>query len=318
MAELPSAFWSGWVAVITTASLMGVFWLIYSVYFAKGGEEAEEPSPVWDGNLQEGEHPAPLWWFWLIFGSLVISVIYLMLYPGLGAFRGALNWSQGGEVEQRLSRYQTEFGPLRRLVAEGRLETLQDDAGLMASAQRIYNRNCAVCHGDDAGGQANLFPSLNDAAWQWGGEAAQIEHSIRHGRLAVMVGWEAALGEPAIEELTDYTLALRDGTAQGHPGEVPYMQYCAACHGADGTGNPMLGAPNLTDDASLYGQSRAAIRHSIAQGRSGEMPAFGERLDDTQIRLLVAWLTRPPGQVATHAVHQDAFLEGAGGLTGGN
>ena len=290
MAELPSAFWSGWVAVITVASLGGASWLIYSVYFAKGGEDAS--SPVWDGNLEEGEHPAPLWWFWLIFASLVISVIYLMLYPGLGAFGGALNWSQGGEIDQRLNRYQTEFGPMRRLVAEAQINTLQDDAKLMASAQRIYDRNCAVCHGYDAGGQADLFPSLTDAAWQWGGEPAQIEHSIRHGRLAVMVGWEAALGEQAIDELTDYTLALGEGSATNHPGEVPYMQHCAACHGADGSGNPLLGAPDLTDDASLYGQSPAAIRHSIALGREGEMPAFGERLDDTQIRLLVAWLQR--------------------------
>ena len=296
MAELPSTFWSGWVAVITLASLIGVFWLIYSVYFAKGGKAADEPSPVWDSNLQEGEHPAPLWWFWLIFASLVISVIYLMLYPGLGAFGGALNWSQGGEVDRRLNRYQTEFGPTRRLVAQAQLATLQEDARLMASAQRIYDRNCAVCHGYDAAGQADLFPSLTDAAWQWGGEAAQIEQSIRHGRLAVMVGWEAALGEQAIDQLTDYTLTLRDGTAQDHPGETAYLQYCAACHGADGSGNPLLGAPDLTDDASLYGQSPAAIRHSIGQGRNGEMPAFGERLDDTQVRLLVAWLTRPDAQ----------------------
>jgi len=292
MAELPSTFWGGWISVLTVGSLIGVFWLIYSVYFAAGGEE-EEPSPVWDGNLREGDHPAPLWWFWLIFGSLVISVIYLMLYPGLGAFRGALNWSQGGEINQRLERYQAEFGPLRRLVAEAQIDTLEEDAKLMASAQRIYDRNCAVCHGYEAQGQANLFPNLADAAWQWGDDPAQVEHSIRHGRQAVMVGWEAALGGPAIDQLTDYTLALGNGTAADHPAEVQYMQFCAACHGADGSGNPQLGAPNLTDDASLYGQSAAAIGQSIAQGRNGEMPAFGERLDDTQIRLLVAWLTQP-------------------------
>jgi len=35
------------------------------------------------------------------------------------------------------------------------------------------------------------------------------------------------------------------------------------------------------------------IRDStIAIGRNGEMPAFGERLDETQIRLLVALLMR--------------------------
>ena len=298
MAELPSTFWGGWVAVITVASLIGVCWLIYSVYFANGIEDAGgaensgEPRPVWDEDLREGEHPAPLWWFWLIFAALVISVIYLMLYPDLGAFGGALNWSQGGELDERLNRYQAEFGPMRRLVAEAQLDALQDDAGLMASAKRIYDRNCAVCHGYDAQGQANLFPNLTDPEWQWGGEPAQIDQSIRHGRLAVMVGWEAALGEQAIDQLIDYTLALRNGTATGHPAEVQYAQYCAACHGADGTGNPLLGAPDLTDDASLYGHSAAAVRHSIGRGRNGEMPPFGERLDKTQIRLLTAWLTR--------------------------
>jgi cytochrome c oxidase cbb3-type subunit 3 len=59
-----------------------------------------------------------------------------------------------------------------------------------------------------------------------------------------------------------------------------------------GTGNNALGAPSLVDDIWLYGDSDAVIQHSIAIGRTGEMPAFGERLDDTQIRLLVALLTR--------------------------
>jgi mono/diheme cytochrome c family protein len=31
---------------------------------------------------------------------------------------------------------------------------------------------------------------------------------------------------------------------------------------------------------------------TIAEGRSGIMPAFQERLDDTQVRLLVAWIMR--------------------------
>ncbi|MDA0706680.1 MAG: hypothetical protein O2907_04850 [Proteobacteria bacterium] len=38
----------------------------------------------------------------------------------------------------------------------------------------------------------------------------------------------------------------------------------------------------------------SALQESIGNGRSGEMPAFGARLDDTQIRLLLAWLTKRP------------------------
>ena len=45
MAELPSTFWSGWVAVITVASLIGVFWLIYSVYFTTGSKDDRGAQP---------------------------------------------------------------------------------------------------------------------------------------------------------------------------------------------------------------------------------------------------------------------------------
>lgn len=291
-AELPGAFWGGWVLVLTVGSLAGLAWLVFSVYFGRGADE-EEASPVWDGNLQKGAHPAPLWWFWLLFGSLVISVVYLMLYPGLGVLGGALEWSQGGELRERQERFATRFGPTRQLVAQAELETLQANPALMASAQRVYDRNCATCHGYDARGQANLFPDLRDAAWQWGGDPAQIDHSIRHGRQAVMVGWLPVVGDETVDALTDYVLALGDGAPADHPGAQPYTLYCGACHGPDGAGNPLLGASNLLDDISLYGNSEEAIRHSIAVGREGEMPAFADRLDDTQIRLLVAWLTPP-------------------------
>ena len=79
----------------------------------------------------------------------------------------------------------------------------------------------------------------------------------------------------------------------GHAGQARYNQLCIACHGPGGEGNPALGAPSLVDDVWLYGNSPEALVHSVAIGRAGVMPAFGERLDDTQIRLLVALLARP-------------------------
>ena len=290
MAELPSDFWTGWIATLTVVSLAGLGWLIYSVYFA-ADTQSEQDSPVWDGELREGAHPAPLWWFWLIFVSLVISVLYLMLYPGLGSHAGALRWSQGGELERSIGAFDNEFGSARRLVAEANIEELSQDRALMASAQRVYDRNCAVCHGYDAKGLTPYFPDLTDDAWQWGGSAEQIEQSIRDGRHAVMVGWLEVIGKDAVDQLTDYTLALSQGAAENHTGQTAFHQFCAACHGADGTGNPLLGAPNLVGGVYLYGADIEAIRHSIALGRNGQMPAFGERLDDTQIRLLVALLT---------------------------
>ena len=69
-----------------------------------------------------------------------------------------------------------------------------------------------------------------------------------------------------------------------------FDQYCTACHGINGTGNTAIGAPDLTDDAWLYGDARLA--DIITHGRNGIMPAFEGRLDEAQIRLLLAWLTR--------------------------
>lgn len=292
MGDMPNDFWSGWIATLTLVSLFGLAWLTFSVYFSKR-EDEEEVEPVWDGNLREGSNPAPIWWFWLLFSSLIFSVVYLMLYPGLGSFQGALKWSQGGRITENLERYDDEFGSVRRLIASGDLQTLQQDDDVMRSAQRVFDRNCAVCHGYDAQGQASLFPDLTDGEWQWGGSPEQIEQSIRGGRTAIMVGWQQVLGDSGVDNVMGYLDVIGTSVGEGHPGQAPYNQSCVACHGADGKGNALLGAPDLTDDIWLYGGNQDAIRHSIAIGRTGEMPAFGDRLDDAQVRLLVALLTGP-------------------------
>jgi len=291
MIDMPSDFWSGWIITITTVSFIGLGWLIFSIYFTPVEEHEDEP--VWDDNLREGSNPAPMWWFWMILTLMVISVVYIMLYPGMGSFAGVLKWSQGGRLADTMVSYESEFGGVRRLVAGAQIETIQADDSLMHSAQRVFDRNCAACHGLQAQGQANYFPNLVDDDWQWGGTPAQIEASIRQGRKAVMVGWQQVLGDDGVEAVSDYVLALGTDSAANHPGKQQYDQFCIACHMPDGSGQPALGAPSLVDDVWLYGSDKASLHESIANGRSGEMPAFAHRLDDTQINLLVAWLTNP-------------------------
>jgi cytochrome c oxidase cbb3-type subunit 3 len=110
-----------------------------------------------------------------------------------------------------------------------------------------------------------------------------------------MVGWQQVLGDAGVDAVADYVVALGRGNVSGHAGRAQFEQFCVACHGANGEGNAALGAPGLADDEWLYGGDIGSIRATVAHGRNGIMPAFGERLDDTQIRLLVAWLTRKPG-----------------------
>lgn len=295
MSDMPSDFWSGWIIVLTVVSFIGLGWAIFSIYSSDNvAQDGGEDEPVWDGNLREGSNPAPMWWFWFILALMVFSVLYLMLYPGLGSFQGALKWSQGGRLDSSLATYESEFGGMRQLIAEAKLETLQADESYMHSAQRVFDRNCAVCHGYDAAGQANMFPNLTDTAWQWGGRPEQIEQSIRGGRVAAMVGWSQVLGgDDGVRNVAAYVRVVGTSAAEDHPGKQQYDMFCVACHGPTGAGNVALGAPSLADDVWLYGNSDEALFESIAHGRAGQMPAFGERLDDTQIRLLVALLTRP-------------------------
>lgn len=65
---------------------------------------------------------------------------------------------------------------------------------------------------------------------------------------------------------------------------------CAACHGADGKGNPAMGAPNLTDDIWLHGWGEQAIVNMIVAGKTNQMPAQDEKLTAAQIHVLSGYV----------------------------
>ena len=290
MASVASGFWAGWVVTITVVSVIGLVWLILSVYSARD-DSAEVASHLWDETLREGTTPAPLWWFWLILALLAFSVVYLILYPGLGAYAGALRWSQGSRLADSVALYEHNFAPERARIAQAPIAELQRDPTAMRSAWHLFNNNCTACHGSDARGQASLFPNLTDADWQWGGDEAQLTQTITQGRTAVMPPWAAALGDEGVTKMADYVLALSKGGAPADGDAAQqYLMFCSACHGQNGAGQPALGAPALNDAVWLYGGTPTAVRESIANGRTGTMPAFAARLDATEIKLLAAWL----------------------------
>lgn len=72
--------------------------------------------------------------------------------------------------------------------------------------------------------------------------------------------------------LTQYTLASS---------KVLYGDYCSACHGSGGQGNP--GYPVLADDDWLYGGSIAKIQETILYGRKGAMTAHKDILSGAEI-----------------------------------
>lgn len=301
MSEFTSSFWAGWVAGIVILSLVWLGVLLYQVYF---GKRDEHDSTVWDENLREGANAPPLWWFALLFSTMIFGAIYLTLYPGLGNNAGALKWSSGHQLEETRARYDREFGPLFARWQATPVAELAHDELAMQTATNVYQNHCASCHGADARGGANLFPNLADDEWIWGSSEAQLHTTLLKGRRAVMPGWLAILQQGGVEATARYVAALGRGEADAPEhvaGKQHYTQYCVACHGADAGGNPALGAPALNDNVWLYGGDLAAITYSIANGRQGHMPAQENRLTDTEIHLLVAWLlSEYPRQAAAY------------------
>ena len=109
-----------------------------------------------------------------------------------------------------------------------------------------------------------------------------------------MPGWRDALGGDAgVDETLAWVLSLSGrevDSSKVAAGKEKYDALCVACHAADGAGNPALGAPSLVDDVWLYGGSEADVRHSIAVGREGRMPAHGDFLGEARVHVLAAWV----------------------------
>lgn len=282
------SFWSGWIIVLTLTSLAGLLWLLLTVYFDKRRDELEVR---WDDTLGEAANPAPWWWFWLILSAMVFSLIYIILYPGLGEFKGALAWTQDGQLHSSIQADKERHRETRLRWLKMDPDELALEHEAMKSAGRIFNRQCTSCHGRGGYGQKG-FPNLRDNDWQWGDSPDRIGQTLHNGRKAQMPPWGGVLSELQIRQLTDYVLAL--GRDEQHfpdydKGREMFVQYCASCHG-EGGGNILLGAPNLTDGIWIYGGDRLTIAESIRSGRQGVMPPQQERLEPYQIKLLTAWL----------------------------
>ena len=73
-------------------------------------------------------------------------------------------------------------------------------------------------------------------------------------------------------------------------GSQLYVSYnCIDCHGADGSGAM---APSLADGRWHFGGTAAEVFESIYQGRPDGMPAWGGRIANDQIWMLVTYVRR--------------------------
>jgi cytochrome c oxidase cbb3-type subunit III len=201
-------------------------------------------------------------------------------------------------------------------------DALRADAALLRFAVRrgrpLFEARCAACHGlAGAGDPAKGVPDLTDADWLYGaGRVSEIERVIDYGirsrnpkawNLAIMPAFARPRPNPADQNIQPLTpgeirdviefLVQRQGRRAdssavprgaalfaGHGG-------CYDCHSLDAKGDSAIGAPNLSDAVTLYGDgSRESLYLSIAYGRQGVCPAWINRAGAASIRELALYV----------------------------
>ena len=291
MSDFNSNFWNIWIVVITIGGILFCVLLLWTQSRARN-TKGEVTGHVWDEDLREYNNPMPNWWRWLFYLTVVFSIAYLVLYPGLGTFGGQKGWTSVGEYQAEKAAADAQFKQAYGPLLTQNIELVATDEKARDAGERMFLTYCAQCHGSDARG-AKGFPNLTDEDWLWGGAPDQIKETITKGRTAVMPPF-AHLGPQKIKDVAYYVRSLSGLVNPNVPEadrgkEVFNTSGCTACHGAEGKGNLGL-APNLTDKVWLYGSRDATLIETITKGRNNSMPAFGEFLGEDKVHLLAAYV----------------------------
>lgn len=292
------------------------------------GQEVKTTGHTWDGDLCEYDNPLPRWWLWGFYATVIFSLIYWLLYPAWPVAdtftKGLSRVTFEVDGEERSTHWNSRALLVREMqnsdAAQRQQEFLQviDDSTLddvlgntdklafvNSYGQGMFGDFCAACHQTGGAGLMGVYPNLADDNWHWGGEVETIAGTITQGRLGYMPDFRDALDAQQRDAVAAYVLSLAgyEGDAERIArGEEIFQGReggCYTCHRPDGTGLRSQGAPDLTNDiwsnidvagAEDDAARRALISQLVHDGVQREMPAFGDRLSDAEIKVLATYV----------------------------
>jgi cytochrome c oxidase cbb3-type subunit 3 len=263
----------------------------------------------WDG-IKELNNPLPRWWLWTFYVSCLWALAYWVVMPAwplVSSFTtGVIGYSSRAKLEESMQAARAAQAQYLDRIEQASLEQITNDRELLdfsiAGGGSAFAVNCSQCHGLGAAGSTG-YPNLNDDDWIWGGSLEAISQTIHYGirsehdetRFNQMpaFGTDQILERDQINDVAEYVLSLSSSATDAAAvsrGEAVFAEQCSACHGEDAKGLQELGAPNLTDAIWLYGDSKADVVATITHSRSGVMPAWTNRLDETTIKQLAVYV----------------------------
>ncbi|MEL7199792.1 MAG: cytochrome-c oxidase, cbb3-type subunit III [Pseudomonadota bacterium] len=270
----------------------------------------------WDG-IEELDTPMPRWWLWTFYATIAWSIVYVVLYPAwpmvTQASEGVFGWSSRGDLQAEMVDAEQARAAVFERIAATDLEDIGSDPELLnqaiAGGASAFKQHCVQCHGAGAAGYEEYgYPNLNDDDWLWGGTLSDIEYTLIHGvrwegsdetRQTYMPAFGDIFEKSQVDAMVAHVLSLSGEGAGDASGAALYEANCAACHGSDGAGDRLQGAPALNDAIWLYGKDSASIAQQIKAPRHGVMPGWSDKLDPVTIRMLAAYVhSRGGGETA--------------------
>jgi ubiquinol-cytochrome c reductase cytochrome b subunit len=183
-----------------------------------------------------------------------------------------------------------------------------------ADVARVYNDNCAACHGVEGSGKQiragmPTIPDLTSLAWQMSQTDLEITHRIQDGNEPLMPAYRDKLSQQQILALTVYVRAFAVGpiqvaapkrvqpptpvTAQMSAVQV-YRAYCLACHDTNGSGQvarkAMPDLPDFTDPRWQTAHNDSDLKKSILDGKGKFMLPMKDKLSPTDTEQMVAYV----------------------------
>ncbi len=184
------------------------------------------------------------------------------------------------------------------------------DNDMVATGERLYNQNCAVCHQADAIGKPGFAPSLTNPELLSIASDRFFESTIRDGRTETGMPPFSHLGRKKIKAIVAYLrshsrlpnrAAEVDAQPESHGdarlGKQWFVDICSTCHGIDGDGYAAGGTGTAIGKAGFLDKaSDGFIRETIRHGRSNtRMLGFSDatglaNLSDQEIDDIIAYM----------------------------
>ena len=178
----------------------------------------DEESIILDHNydgIRELDNHLPPWWSYLFYATIVFGIFYVIFYHvtdtlPLQEEEYAIEMAEAAAMADMR---QAEAQAAGTAFSEAELE-LTTDPDILASGEKIFNQQCAICHKPDGGG--SIGPNLTDDYWLHGGDIQSVFTTIKVGVPDKgMISWEAILSPEKMRDVANYIKSIKGTNPPG-------------------------------------------------------------------------------------------------------